>query len=311
MIYHVLKFNYLIIELKNKKLNMNKYEKLFKDITGHEFESYYNEHKPSLTWYIAKSYRVDMDRADEFANQAFMQSLEKIETYNKEKSLFKTWLTKIAINLVIKEWKDSHRYNFISLERDTTEAPSILNILHSDDDSNYHEQEEENKKKVEIVYDVINNLPDKYKKVMVMRELNHMAYKDIADSIKKEIKIDLNKEEMKLENPEDFFSLDLENEGLSDVIVNFISEDGQSCSITISPEEKNASITRDDIQWERGMNDMFVVDSTLTKTTGMYITTTNLSTVKSQIKKGRELIQKKVAKKFKIINENGVRIFSV
>jgi len=57
---------------------MNKYEKLFKDITGHDFENYYNENKPSLTWYIAKSYRVDMERAEEFANQAFMQSLEKI-----------------------------------------------------------------------------------------------------------------------------------------------------------------------------------------------------------------------------------------
>lgn len=289
---------------------MNKYEKLFKDITGHDFESYYNENKPSLTWYIAKCYTKDMDRAEDFANQAFMQSLEKIETYNKEKSLFKTWLTKIAINLVIKEWKNNHRYNFISLEKDTSESLSILNILKSDDGRNFSIQEEENKKKCEIVYEVIDNLPDKYKKVMVMRELNHMAYKDIADSIKKEIRLYLNEDTTLLENPEDFFSLELENIGSGDIKINFVSEDGENkYERTISPQD-NVIITRDDIEWERGMNDSFVVDSMLTATQGLYITTTNLSTIKSQIKKGRELIQKKVKKKFDNINENGVRNFS-
>lgn len=288
----------------------NKYEKLFKEITGHDFESYYNENKPSLTWYIAKCYTKDMDRAEDFANQAFMQSLEKIETYNKEKSLFKTWLTKIAINLVIKEWKDTHKYNFISLERDTSEAPSIINILHSNDGSDESEREEENKKKVEIVYEVISNLPDKYKRVMVMRELNHMAYKDIADSIKKEIEIDLSKEEMNLDNPEDFYSLDLENKGNGELTLNFVSGDGQNSFQRIVSPKDNVTITRDDINWERGMNDIFTLDSTLTKTTGMYVTTTNLSTIKSQIKKGREIINRKCERKFKIINENGIKNFS-
>jgi len=286
-----------------------KYEKLFKEITGHDFESYYIEHKPKLTWYISKCYTKDMDRAEDFANQAFMQALEKIETYNIEKSKLITWLTKIAINLVIKEWKDTHKYNFISLERDTSEAPSILNVLRYDDNGTDLVQDEENKKKCEIVYDVINNLPDKYKKVMVMRELNHMAYKDIADTIKKETKIDLTKDFMKLDNPEDFFTLELENQGGGEMVINFTSESGEySYQRTIYPKD-NVSISRDDISWERGLNDSFVVDSTMTKTAGMYITTTNLSTIKSQIKKGRELIVKKVKKKFDNINENGITNF--
>jgi len=185
-----------------------------------------------------------------------------------------------------------------------------LNILKSDDGGDFSIQEEENKRKCEIVYDVIENLPDKYKKVMVMRELNHMAYKDIADSIKKEIRLDLNEDTAMLENPEDFFSLDLENIGSGDIKINFVSEDGESKYERVILPQDNVTITRDDIEWERGTNDSFVVDSTLTTTQGLYITTTNLSTIKSQIKKGRELIQKKVKKKFDNINENGVRNFS-
>jgi RNA polymerase sigma-70 factor (ECF subfamily) len=290
---------------------MNKYEKLFKDITGHDFESYYNEHKPSLTWYIAKSYTKDMEKAEEFANQAFMQSLEKIETYNKEKSLFKTWLTKIAINLVIKDWKDNHKYNFISLERDTEEAPSILNILHSDNDADNDEQDDANKKKCELVYEVINNLPDKYKKVMVMRELEHMAYKDIADSIKKEIKIKLNNQSNNLENPEDFFSLELHNIGIDDIIISYESESGECVYELIISSNDSFTITRDDIAYERGLNDTIIIDSTKSECVGLYITTTNLSTIKSQIKKGRELILKKVKRKFETINENGVNYYSI
>ena len=136
----------------------NSYEKLFKEITGYDFNSYYKEQKPGLAWYISNNYTKDMDKAKDVADQAFMQALEKIDTYVVEKSMFKTWLTKIAINLAIKDWKDAHRYNFISLERDSVEAPSILNLLHYDESGPDIIHDEENKKKCEIVYDVINSL---------------------------------------------------------------------------------------------------------------------------------------------------------
>ena len=39
---------------------------------------------------------------------------------------------------------------------------------------------------------------------------------------------------------------------------------------------------------------------------GTYKTTTNLSTIKSQISKGRQLIQSMVKKKFKHLDEHGI-----
>lgn len=284
---------------------MNKYEKLFNEITGHNFEKYYIEYRPKLTWYLMNRYKLDSDKAEDFANQAFMQALEKIETYNSEKSKLITWLTKIAINLVIKEWKDNHKYNFISFERDTAEAPTILNILHYEDDHKDLIQDDENKKKCEIVYAVIHGLQDKYKKVMVMRELEHMTYKEIADTIRKDIDIKINKEVIQLENPEDFYSLSLENTGNEDLIINFSNENGDNYVQKI-PSKDSVIINRDDIDWERSMNDYFSIDSTFTKAIGTYTTTTNLSTIKSQIKKGRDLIKTKVKKRFRLINENGV-----
>jgi RNA polymerase sigma factor (sigma-70 family) len=286
----------------------NKYERKFRDVTGYEFSRYYNEYYPKLSWYLTSRYTKDTEKSEDFANQAFMQALEKIDTYDKEKSKLITWLTKIAINLVIKDWKDSHKHYHVSLERDDDDAPNIINTLRGDDDEEKLQIEKENSKKCEIVYDVINNLQDKYKKVMVMREVERKSYKDIADSIKKEKKINVNNEKIHLENPEDFYKLDITNQGNEDLVLNFVSESGEEYMKTIN-RFANTTIHRDEINWERNMNDKFVVDSTLTNAVIVYTTTTNLSTIKSQIKKGRELIMKKVKKRFDLINEHGVDKF--
>lgn len=280
---------------------MNKYERDFKEITGYEFNKYYLEYCPKLTWYLASRYTKDLDKAKDFANQAFMQALEKIDSYNKEKSKLITWLTKIAINLVIKDWKDAHKYNFISLERDTDEAPSLVNILKIDDNST-NIYDEENKKKCEIVYEVINSLPNKYKKVMEMRELEHMAYKDIADTIKKELTIATNKSFL-FDNPEDFFDLKLKNLGEKEAFLKFHKEDNYFEKI-IKPGEE-IFISRDEITFEKS-GSTIKLECEDSKIVGKYTTTTNLSTIKSQIKKGRELIQKKSKKRFEIISKNGI-----
>lgn len=285
----------------------NKYERRFKEITGYEFSRYYNEYYPKLSWYLTSRYTKDTEKSEDFANQAFMQALEKIDTYDKEKSKLITWLTKIAINLVIKDWKDSHKHYHVSLERDDDDVPNIINTLRGDDDEEKLQIEKENSKKCEIVYDVINNLQDKYKKVMIMREVERKSYKDIAESIKKEKKINVINEKIHLENPEDFYRLDVTNQGEQDLVLNFISENGEQYSKRV--KFGNTTIHRDEINWERNINDKFVVDSTLTNAVIVYTTTTNLSTIKSQIKKGRELIMKKVKKRFDLINEHGVDKF--
>jgi RNA polymerase sigma factor (sigma-70 family) len=282
----------------------NKYERRFKEITGYEFSRYYNEYYPKLSWYLTSRYTKDTDKSEDFANQAFMQALEKIETYDKEKSKLITWLTKIAINLVIKDWKDYHKRCHVSLERDSDDVPNIINTIKSEDDEEKLQVEKENNKKCEIVYDVINNLQDKYKKVMVMREVERKSYKDIADSIKKEKKINVSNEKINLENPEDFYKLDVTNHGKEDLILNFFSENGKEYSKRV--KFGNTIIHRDEINWERNINNKLVIDSTLTNAVIVYTTTTNLSTIKSQIKKGRELIMKKVKKKFDLINEHGI-----
>ena len=129
------------------------------------------------------------------------------------------------------------------------------------------------------------------------------------DSIKKESKFELSEQKITLINPEDFFQLSIDNNGCKDINLHFESEDGKFVFKTSISPNCNLKINREDIIWDRKLNDLFTVDSTDTSCVCVYTTTTNLSTIKSQIKKGRELIQKKVKKNFENIDKNGIKKF--
>jgi len=89
---------------------MNQFETKFKDITGTNFNKFFVEQKPKLVWYLTRWTR-DIELAEDFATEAFMQALEKIHTYNNEKAKFETWLYTIASNILKKNYQDSQKCN--------------------------------------------------------------------------------------------------------------------------------------------------------------------------------------------------------
>ena len=282
---------------KNLIYYMTEFELKFKEKTGKEFNDYYKQYKPKLTWYLTK-YTRSIEKADEFANMAFVQGLEKIDTYNSELSQFITWLTSIAVNLVIKDYKDRQKIKTMSIEHELSDNFTISNLLKYDDNSDMNEKDMENKAKCDIVKKVIYSLPDKYKKVMIMRELDNKPYKHIAESIKKEYEVNVTNDTYKINTTEYFHSATITNNGMSDVKIK-INNNGYT--IVLLPNEKK-TINKDDINKDE-INVLSDKSSSNIKITE----TTNLSTIKSQIKKGRFLIRKKVKKDFDLIDKHGVQ----
>jgi RNA polymerase sigma factor (sigma-70 family) len=228
-----------------------------------------------------------------------MQALEKIDTYNPDLSAIYTWITKIAINLVIKDWKDAQKVEIVSVDAEIQDTPGFINIIPNDDGEVENEEHQDNVKKCEIIIDTIKTLPEKYKKVMVMREIQKMHYKDIADTIRKDDKVVVKNKIHRLLTPEDFYSLDLENTGKNEVQIVFTNGD-KSYSRVIRPHH-SFFVVREEIDWERSPEDEFTIISNESVCNISYVTTTNLSTIKSQIKKGRSLIKKKVKRKFDLL----------
>ena len=207
-----------------EKDKINELEKQFEERTGINFENFYKNYKPKLMWYISR-YTKDPEIAEDHVEDAFIQALLNISTYKRPDeggAQVNTWIYKIAENIVKKAHKDSERLPTNSLDKEMAENFNLSNLIPYDDDGKRNNDEYNiYVKKANVIKDTIYNLSEKdskYKKVLIMREIEGMAYKEISEELQ-----------------------------------------------------------------------------------------INLSTIKSQIKKGRTIIKKKVLKKFQEIDHNGAK----
>lgn len=283
----------------------NNLSKKFEEVTGMDFSQFYSIYKPKLIWYLTK-YTKDQDISADFADDAFVQALLKIENYNADKSQIHTWVYKIAENLVKKEHKDKQRMNVVSMDKQNDDNLNLSGIISNNliDDDNRIEKEIILSKKVELVKEAIHKLPEKYKNVMILREIENMAYLDIAETCKKETHIRINNDIMFLEEVTEFSYLELENKSNETNYINIKYKDNeeheQIIQFDIKPF-KTFILNREEIC---DISEIEIIS--FGKMVGTYKTTTNLSTIKSQISKGRQLIQSMVKKKFKHLDEHGI-----
>ena len=138
---------------------------------------------------------------------------------------------------------------------------------------------------------------------MVKREIECMSYTDIAENVTNEEIINICNDTLKLKSVSDIIELDIFNLSNEDSYINITFNDSDRIE-TIQFEIKPYSsfrISKDDIE-----NMLGIEIITNGQISGNYKTMTNLSTVKSQILKGRALIRQMVSKKFRILDEQGI-----
>lgn len=155
------------------------HEKLFKERTGNDFSHFYKKYHPKLIYYTTKMCN-DSQKAEDVTTESFLTAFEKIDKYEREKSQFSTWLFTIARNIMLQEIKNQKKTISIDVEVDE-EGTTLKDFI----------QEEEGTdpatnlttKKSDIMKYHISKLKDPYKKVIEMREIKKMQYKDIAKEL--------------------------------------------------------------------------------------------------------------------------------
>ena len=277
-------------------------EEKFQKATGLEFAAFYRKYKPKLVWYLTK-YTRDQDIAEDFADDAFTQSLLKIDSYNREKSQIHTWIYKIAENLVKKDFKDKKRLPIVSLDKENEDNQNLISVIPNGqfEESNIMEQDGILLRKAELVKSAIFTLPEKYKKVMILRELEKRPYLDIAEMCTKDLHIVLNNDTCILPTPTEFSSLKILNSAnMTGYVVMTYGQDNISIELEIKPKS-TFFIDKEEVD---NVSNIEIFSFGEMKV--HYVTTTNLSTIKSQISKGRQLIQAMVGKQFKLLDEHGL-----
>ena len=173
--------------VEKKAIFFPEQEELFKERTGKEFSFFYQKYYPKLLYYTSKmcqSARLDPAKAEDISTDSFLIAFEKIDKYEKEKSQFSTWLFTIAKNLMLQEIKSDQKT--LSMDVEVDEEGTTMKDFLQEEESEQHIQDLI-QMKAEIMLQRISQLKEPYKQVIEMREIQKMAYKDIADQLGKNL----------------------------------------------------------------------------------------------------------------------------
>jgi RNA polymerase sigma-70 factor (ECF subfamily) len=158
-------------------------EKIFKERTGKDFTTLYQKYYPKLIYFTSRICN-DVQKAEDISTDSFMIALEKIEMYQKEKSQFSTWLFTIAKNLSLQDKKLENRNISLDIEFDD-EGTTLKDFIQETE--SYESVHNVFAQKADVMKKHISELKEPYKTVIIMREIDRMQYKDIADKLGKNL----------------------------------------------------------------------------------------------------------------------------
>lgn len=136
------------------------------------FDEIYNRYAAKLTYYFTSKLKHDKEKGEDFIHDLFAKLIDRPELFDPNKK-FKTWIYSVANNMCINEYKK------MAVRSNTTNGVSQDLPIAS------HEKAVE-----EQVYesdfandldDVLKELDDKHSEVFVLRHVDGMSVKEVAE----------------------------------------------------------------------------------------------------------------------------------
>lgn len=125
----------------------------------------------AFIYHMLKSAHME-SLADDLCQDTFYKAFRSLQTFREVEASFSTWLYTIARNTVLSELRKNKNVK-ISLDQTT-----ITPLASSDTMPEHHALRNE---KVAMVRNAINNLPDKQRQALILREYDQLDYQEIAD----------------------------------------------------------------------------------------------------------------------------------
>ncbi|WP_027417504.1 RNA polymerase sigma factor [Aneurinibacillus terranovensis] len=122
--------------------------------------------------HMLKSYHME-DQAEDLAQETFYKAFRNLQSFRDVEASFSTWLYTIARNTVLSELRKS-RNSEVYLE-DNNQQPARIST------DRLPEQELLRTERVDLVRRAINQLPEKQRTALILREYEQLDYKEIAD----------------------------------------------------------------------------------------------------------------------------------
>lgn len=137
-----------------------------------ELMSKYERKILSFIYHMLKSAQLEM-MAEDLCAETFYKAFRSLQTFREVEASFSTWLYTIARNTVLSEMR-KQKGAVVSLEESgyVPQASSVDSLP---------EQTVLRNEKVSMVRDAINNLPEKQRSALILREYDQLDYQEIAN----------------------------------------------------------------------------------------------------------------------------------
>ncbi|NVJ47080.1 MAG: sigma-70 family RNA polymerase sigma factor [Cytophagia bacterium] len=148
----------------------------YKNGNEEAFATLVNRHKKKIYTTI---YMIVKDQylAEDLMQEVFVKVVKTVKSgrYNEE-GKFLPWVSRIAHNLAIDNFRKAKRYPTIVME----DGSSVFNTLEFSEDSIESRQIKEDTHA--LLRDLIKDLPDAQREVLMMRHYMQMSFQEIADT---------------------------------------------------------------------------------------------------------------------------------
>ncbi|NHN28709.1 RNA polymerase sigma factor [Paenibacillus agricola] len=125
----------------------------------------------AFIYHMLKSAHLD-SMAEDLCNETFYKAYRSLASFREIEATFSTWLYTIARNTVLSELRKNNNVK-MSLDQSgyepqaSSDSMPEISVLRNE--------------KVSMVRDAINNLPEKQRSALIMREYDQMDYQEIAN----------------------------------------------------------------------------------------------------------------------------------
>jgi len=119
----------------------------------------------------------DYDEALDVTQEIFIMTMEALSSFRRE-SKFSTWFYSIMVNYCKNYRKKNSRYSTIPINSARGEGEYDLQIP---DERENPEEEIITKESLRIVKEEINRLPDDYREILILRDIQGLSYNEIAE----------------------------------------------------------------------------------------------------------------------------------
>lgn len=141
------------------------------------FDELLLRYKDRLYNYISYQLSQQADLVDDIFQETFVKAIMTLKSCRyTEGGYFLSWLTRIAHNLIIDNYRQDAHMHVVSHDDDNIDLLNNADLVDS-----YHEAELINEQTLRDVKRLMNNLPDNQREVVYMRYYENKSFKEIAD----------------------------------------------------------------------------------------------------------------------------------